>query len=227
MKGKFKYHSHIPIIYLIIIYRFRFKKSLRSMVNMSDKIGYIYWVAVLTTISFGFVTGIFESYRHKSNMQTKCNDKLNVYLTNYADQMLEWDVKFENGMATVNKINIIENAIKNFNTTIQLVDITCGRPRRVFPYHIWLPFDSKFTPVFQVRWMLNCIPLITWITDILFDIFLDNIPIKLSGWVFIGLLHFTNRPAGYELHAIYSISIWGAYAGFGECLLRFEVLHQF
>lgn len=120
------------------------------MVSMSDKIGYIYWVAVLTTISFGFVTGIFESYRHKSNMQTQCSDKLNFYTTNYADKMLEFNVKFENGMSTVNKVKMIENAIKKFNITTQFMDIECGRPRRVFPYHIWLPFDSKFTPVFQV-----------------------------------------------------------------------------
>lgn len=125
--------------------------SLHSMVNMSDKIGYIYWVAVLTTISFGFVTGIFESYRHKRNMQTQCNNLLSFYTTNYADKMSEWDVKFENGMSIVGKIEIIEKAIENFNITRQLIDIECGRPRRVFPYHIWLPFDAKMTPIFQVR----------------------------------------------------------------------------
>lgn len=120
------------------------------MVDVSDKIGYIYWVAVLTTISFGCVTGIYESYRHKSNMQTQCNDKLNFYTINYADKFSEWDVKFESGMSTANKIKIIENAVKHFNITTQLMDIECSRPRRVFPYHIWLPFDSKITPVFQV-----------------------------------------------------------------------------
>lgn len=150
---------YLTLLNIIVCVRFRFKKSLKSMVNMSDKIGYIYWVAVLTTISFGFVTGIFESYRHKSNMQKHCNEKLNFYTTNYADQISEWDVKFENGISTVNKVRILENAIKKFNITTQLMDIDCGRPRRVYPYHIWLPFDSKITPIFQVKFMalLICI----------------------------------------------------------------------
>lgn len=32
-------------------------------------------------------------------------------------------------------------------------DVECGPSKRVFPYHVWLPFDGKQTPIYQV----NCI----------------------------------------------------------------------
>lgn len=55
------------------------------MVNMSDKIGYIYWFFVLITISCGGVSGIFETVKYQRSMDTACTDRLNEYRRQYPE----------------------------------------------------------------------------------------------------------------------------------------------
>lgn len=46
---------------------------------MSDKLGFVYWFAVLTTISCGCATGIFVTIQNKNDMVESCQQKYNVY----------------------------------------------------------------------------------------------------------------------------------------------------
>lgn len=46
---------------------------------MSDKLGYVYWFAVLTTISCGCATGIFVNIQNKNDMIERCQQKYKVY----------------------------------------------------------------------------------------------------------------------------------------------------
>lgn len=38
-----------------------------------------------------------------------------------------------------------------WNLTLNAPEMVCGRSKRVFPYHVWLPFDAKRTPFYQVQ----------------------------------------------------------------------------
>lgn len=57
----------------------RFLDSLDQTVHMSDKLGFVYWFAVLTTISCGCATGIFVTIQNKSDMVKGCQQKYKAY----------------------------------------------------------------------------------------------------------------------------------------------------
>lgn len=46
---------------------------------MSDKLGFIYWFAVLTTISCGCATGVYVTIQNKNDMVESCQQKYKVY----------------------------------------------------------------------------------------------------------------------------------------------------
>lgn len=54
-------------------------EQLKKTVNISDKLGYIYWFAVLTTISFGCMTGIYETLKNRNEMIDSCQAKYESY----------------------------------------------------------------------------------------------------------------------------------------------------
>lgn len=88
----------------------RFKKRLHSMVNMSDKIGYIYWFCVLFTISFGGAAGIYTSIKNKTNMELMCNQKLDYYV-HYLNEENIAAPPFNDNEAVMSKVNKIENEL--------------------------------------------------------------------------------------------------------------------
>lgn len=92
------------------------------MVNMSDKIGYIYWFCVLFTISFGGAAGIFTSIKNKTNMELICNQKLDYYEKYLNEQNIATPL-FNDNEAVMSKVNKIENELMYvpfyfFNQTI-------------------------------------------------------------------------------------------------------------
>lgn len=54
-------------------------KAVNDTVNLSDKIGYIYWFFVLVTISCGCVTGIYMTLKNKHDMTIICQQKYQMY----------------------------------------------------------------------------------------------------------------------------------------------------
>lgn len=52
-----------------------FQRKLNDTVNWSDRLGYVYWFAVLTTITCGFTTGIYVTLTNKSEMINSCQQK--------------------------------------------------------------------------------------------------------------------------------------------------------
>lgn len=59
----------------------RFIEAVTATVNRSDKLGYIYWFAVLVTITCGGVTGIFMTLKNKHDMTIVCQQKHELYET--------------------------------------------------------------------------------------------------------------------------------------------------
>lgn len=72
--------------------------------------------------------------------------------------------------------NVWPHLSRTLNITIpdDAVDnLKCVRPKKVFPYHIWLPFDGKNSRYFEVSWksyyhrhglMRACNQIINWLT---------------------------------------------------------------
>lgn len=64
----------------------RFEQELKETVTLSDRLGYIYWFAVLTTISCGFATGIYVTIINRTAMVQSCQQKfeaLDDFLTSH------------------------------------------------------------------------------------------------------------------------------------------------
>lgn len=59
----------------------RFIEAITETVNMSDKLGYVYWFAVLVTITCGGATGIFMTRKYKHDMTIICQQKQEFYET--------------------------------------------------------------------------------------------------------------------------------------------------
>lgn len=57
----------------------RFEQELEDTVNWSDRLGYIYWFAVLTTISCGFATGIHVTLTNRNAMLQSCQQKFEAF----------------------------------------------------------------------------------------------------------------------------------------------------
>lgn len=60
-------------------FNFRFLDNLNNTVSLSDKLGYIYWFAVLTTISCGCATGIYVTLTTRNAMVQSCQEKYEIY----------------------------------------------------------------------------------------------------------------------------------------------------
>ena len=73
----------------------RFVKDLNDTVNLSDKIGFIYWFAVLITISCGCVTGVYVTLTSKFDMRTICIEKFGLY----DDVLIQNDIKVPSAMS--------------------------------------------------------------------------------------------------------------------------------
>lgn len=57
----------------------RFLDNLDKTVSLSDKLGFVYWFAVLTTISCGCATGVYVTLTNKSAMVKSCQEKYDLY----------------------------------------------------------------------------------------------------------------------------------------------------
>lgn len=69
----------------------RFENQLRETVKWSDRLGYVYWFAVLTTISCGFATGVYVTITNRTAMIESCQQKLHVledFLSTYQNTNL-------------------------------------------------------------------------------------------------------------------------------------------
>lgn len=73
------YHSKLNIFCVIFLGSHRFLNKLEETVKWSDILGYVYWFAVLTTISCGCATGIYVTRTNKSAMVTSCQEKYEFY----------------------------------------------------------------------------------------------------------------------------------------------------
>lgn len=86
----------------------------------------------------------------------------------------------------------------------------CERPKRVFPYHIWLPY-GKYTRYYEVQKIRSENSIQVYLFWRLVFIFcfkiLDNICLEFFGWFLFGLHNFTDRFASDELYEIYSAAI--------------------
>lgn len=63
----------------------RFIEDITNTVNMSDKLGYVYWFAVLVTITCGGATGVFMTLKNKQEMTIICQQKHEFYETYWSD----------------------------------------------------------------------------------------------------------------------------------------------
>lgn len=59
--------------------------------NLSDKLGYIYWFAVLTTISCGCATGVYVTLTNKNAMVQSCQEKYEIYENFMFRHQIEFD----------------------------------------------------------------------------------------------------------------------------------------
>lgn len=57
----------------------RFLDNLEKTISLSDKLGFVYWFAVLTTISCGCATGIYMTLSNKFEMIKSCQEKYELY----------------------------------------------------------------------------------------------------------------------------------------------------
>lgn len=57
----------------------RFLEDLEKTVSLSDKLGFVYWFAVLTTISCGCATGVYVTLTNESAMVQSCQEKYQLY----------------------------------------------------------------------------------------------------------------------------------------------------
>lgn len=57
----------------------RFLDDLDKTVTLSDKLGFVYWFAVLTTISCGCATGIYVTLTNRNEMVKSCQTKYEQY----------------------------------------------------------------------------------------------------------------------------------------------------
>lgn len=69
----------------------RFLNELEQTVKWSDMLGYVYWFAVLTTISCGCATGIYVTLINKSDMVTSCQEKYQFYENFITSNRIEMD----------------------------------------------------------------------------------------------------------------------------------------
>lgn len=53
--------------------------AITEMVKISDKLGYVYWFAVLVTITCGGTTGVFMTLKNKHEMTIVCQQKYELY----------------------------------------------------------------------------------------------------------------------------------------------------
>lgn len=67
------------------INKFRFSEAIAETVNLSDKLGYVYWFAVLVTITCGGATGIFTTLKNKHDMTIICRQKHEFYETYWSN----------------------------------------------------------------------------------------------------------------------------------------------
>lgn len=57
----------------------RFLNDLKQTVKWSDMLGYVYWFAVLSTISCGCATGIYVTLTNKNTMAINCQEKYQFF----------------------------------------------------------------------------------------------------------------------------------------------------
>lgn len=95
-------------------------KSLKETVKWSDRIGFVYWLAVLSTIHFGLATSILTTMKNRLTMMDICRNQIQFYNEFYSNQNLDalnpMDISSENEI--VNAMGVIDAYERN----LQLVD---------------------------------------------------------------------------------------------------------
>lgn len=112
----------------------RFIEDITDTVSMSDKLGYVYWFAVLVTITCGGATGIFMTLKNKHEMTIICQQKHEFYETYWSDAAaatvtttcLENDGNSSFAVSTMGNVNWA-NGIFNGSSVGSLVGIDAKR----------------------------------------------------------------------------------------------------
>lgn len=97
--------------------------------SLSDKLGYIYWFAVLTTISCGCATGIYMTLTNKMAMVNSCQEKYELYeqfiqRNHIAFEQVPWQIEDNETIFSRNtldghdEINELEMRINYFDRKI-------------------------------------------------------------------------------------------------------------
>lgn len=105
-------------IYFIHAIYFSFQKALHKTVNLSDKIGYIYWFFVLLTTSFALMTGIYVTMNNKRAMDTICSKTLQQYDEYFIENKLTYPMLLDNNVEPYKRIVAMENELKYMNVVI-------------------------------------------------------------------------------------------------------------
>lgn len=88
---------------------------------MSDRLGYIYWFAVLTTISCGCTTGIFVTLTNKHEMINSCHEKYQIYEQFIAENHID----VGNSFRSINQTQVVlhgHDEILDIENRIELID---------------------------------------------------------------------------------------------------------
>lgn len=115
----------------------RFQRQLNETVNWSDRLGYGYWFAVLTTITCGFTTGIYVTLTNKSEMINSCQQKYQfledfilanrieipnaIWLNNSNHETLEFNghFSFHQSFRGHDELNILIDRIQYFHDALR------------------------------------------------------------------------------------------------------------
>lgn len=104
----------------------------------------------------------------------------------------------------------------------------CNSPKKVFAYHVWLPFDGKQSRFYGVSLIYKFMELIysmstnhlpqpcVFIRHLLLELFSANFLHQLLCRFDYGLLHNAHWSVGYGFYAIHTISIYPVERRFGK-----------
>lgn len=128
----------------------RYLENLENTVNLSDKLGYIYWFAVMTTLSCGCATGVYVTLTNRNAMVQSCQEKYEMYETFILRNQIyftevPWTIEENSTLfshQTQNghdEINELEMRINHFDKKIRWKWYKSGR----------ISFQSKMMVLFQ------------------------------------------------------------------------------
>lgn len=131
----------------------KFRKDLEVTTKTSNYLNSVFYIFVLSTVSFGLFKAPYINYQTEKAMTKTCQETMKEYqqILSFNNKSVKW---FDESLKLYEKVEVLEKYVNEI-TDEPLKENKCSRAKRILPWLIYTPFDRQISPNFELTYLFE------------------------------------------------------------------------